>query len=398
MDFSYTEKEEAFRYELRSWLEENLPVGWLEGKRELPEDEEAYKVFLKDWQRKLYEGGWAAIAWSEEYGGRNATLVEEIIYHQEMAKVSAPPSVNYVGLHMVAPTLMQIGTPEQKERYIHKILTGEEIWCQGYSEPNAGSDLAAIQTKAEKVGGKWLINGQKVWTSFGHFADRCFLLARTSTHPEKKHKGITVFLVDMNQPGVETVPIVSMDGERDFNEVYFNDAVAYDADIVGAVDEGWSVTISLLMHERTGIGAQLFTLEQQFKDLMEASKRYMLDDEAVSKNSALRRRLADLYAKSKGALLNYYRHLTDTLKNGHPGPESAMDKLIVSELTKELLSLSVSMQGPHAVLWKKDAAIDPFWQRQYLYSFGMTIGGGTSEIQRNTIGERILGLPKDLGR
>ena len=191
MDFSFTEQEEAFRAELQSWLHENLPAGWLEGNRQLPEDEGAYKQFLKDWQYKLYAGGWAAIAWPKQYGGREASLVEEIIYHQEMAKVSAPPSVNYVGLHMVAPTLMQIGTAEQKEKYIEKIATAEEIWCQGYSEPNAGSDLSAIQTKAEKVGDKWVINGQKVWTSFGHFADRCFLLARTSHHPEKKHKGIT---------------------------------------------------------------------------------------------------------------------------------------------------------------------------------------------------------------
>lgn len=398
MDFSYTEKEQAFRQDLRTWLERNLPDGWLEGKRDLPEDEVAYKQFLKDWQKKLYEGGWAAIAWSEEYGGRNATLVEEIIYHQEMARITAPPSVNYVGLHMVAPTLMQIGTEEQKEKYIRKILTGDEIWCQGYSEPNAGSDLAALQTRAEKVGDKWIINGQKVWTSFGHFADRCFLLARTSTHETKKHKGITVFLLDMNQPGIEVVPIISMDGEKDFNEIFLTDVVAYDEDIVGEVDGGWAVTISLLMHERTGIGAQLFTLEQQFKDLVKTAQSFMLDNETVGRNVELRQKIASLYAKSKGALLNYYRHLTDTIRNGHPGPESAMDKLIVSELTKELLSLAVSMQGSHAVLWKKDAVVNPYWQKQYLYSFGMTIGGGTSEIQRNTIGERVLGLPKDLGR
>lgn len=398
MDFAFTPTEEAFRQELRTWLEANLPDGWLEGNRSLPEDENEYKAFLKDWQKTLYEGGWAAIAWSKEYGGRNASLVEEIIYHQEMARVSAPPSVNYVGLHMVAPTLMQIGTDEQKEKYIHKILTGEEIWCQGYSEPNAGSDLSAISTKAEKIGDKWVINGQKVWTSFGHFADRCFLLARTSNNSEKRHKGITVFLLDMHQKGVETVPIISMDGEKDFNEVYLNDAIASDADIVGRVDEGWSVMISLLMHERTGIGAQLFTLEQQFTDLVRLAKSFALDGEAVSKNPEIRQKLASLYAKSKGALLNYYRHLTDTLKNGQPGPESAMDKLIVSELTQELLSLAVSMQGGQSVLWKEDAAVSPFWQKQYLYSFGMTIGGGTSEIQRNTIGERVLGLPKDLGR
>ncbi|MCK2011486.1 acyl-CoA dehydrogenase family protein, partial [Peribacillus sp. Aquil_B8] len=250
MDFSFTTKEEEFRLELRTWLEGNLPEGWLEGTSNVSKDEGEYAAFLRNWQRKLYEGGWAAIAWPKKYGGREATLMEEIVYQQEMVRVKAPALVNYVGIHMVGPTLMQIGTDEQKAKYIQKILTGEEVWCQGYSEPNAGSDLSAIQTSAVKDGNRWIINGQKVWTSFGHLADRCFLLARTNRF-DKKHKGITVFLLDMNQPGVETRPIIQMDGQHDFNEVYLNDAIAYDAEIVGEVDEGWKVTIALLMHERT---------------------------------------------------------------------------------------------------------------------------------------------------
>lgn len=187
MDFSFTKKEEEFRLELRTWLENNLPAGWLEGNRKLPEEVDEYSDFLRKWQNTLYEGGWAAIAWPKQYGGRDATLMEEIVYQQEMVRVKAPPLVNYIGLHMVAPTLMQIGTEEQKERYINKILTGEEVWSQGYSEPNAGSDLSAIQTSAVKSGDRWIINGQKVWTSFGHLADRCFLLVRTS-HQEKNTK------------------------------------------------------------------------------------------------------------------------------------------------------------------------------------------------------------------
>jgi len=398
MDFSFTKEEEAFRQEFRTWLESNLPDGWLEGKRDIPEDEKEYSEFLRNWQRKLYEGGWAAIAWPEKYGGRAATLMEEIIYQQEMVRVKAPPLVNYVGIHMVGPTLMQIGTEEQKEAYIQKILTGEEVWCQGYSEPNAGSDLTAIQTSAVRDGDRWKINGQKVWTSFGHLADRCFLLARTS-RGEKKHKGITVFLLDMNQPGVETRPIIQMDGKHDFNEVYLEDAVAYDADIVGEIDEGWRVMIALLMHERSGIGAQVFTLEQQFEDLVVLAKELKENGQPLIKNPFTRRTMVDLYTRSRGSLLNYYRNLTKTLKNGQPSAEGSMDKLIVSELTKELFSQSVSMQGHRGVLWKEDAVFgDSYWQDNYLYSFGMTIGGGTSEVQKNTIGERILGLPKDLGR
>ncbi|MEH7275537.1 acyl-CoA dehydrogenase family protein, partial [Neobacillus vireti] len=344
----------------------------------------------------LYEGGWAAIAWPKEYGGRNATLMEEIIYHQEMARVEAPSPINYIGIHMVAPTLMQIGTEEQKQLYIKPIITGEQIWCQGYSEPNAGSDLTGIQTSAVKDGDRWIINGQKIWTSYGHVADRCFLLARTSFHPEKKHKGITVFLLDMNQPGVEVQPIVQMNGGSEFNEVFLTDAVAYDADVVGAVDEGWKVLIALMLHERVGIGAQVFTLEKQFNNLVEMINT--INGGLLREDPIVRQKMANYYARTRGALLNYYRNLTNTLKNGRPGAESSMDKLIVSELTKEIMGFAQSVQGHSGVLWKEDAVIDSHWQEQFLSSFGLTIGGGTSEVQRNTIGERLLGLPKDMGR
>lgn len=398
MDFSFTPQEEAFRQELRSWLEANLPEGWLDGTFAINKETKEYELFLRDWQRKLYEGGWAAIAWPEKYGGRNAMLMEEIVYHQEMVRVDAPPLVNYVGIHMVGPTLMHIGTEEQRERYMKKMLTGEEVWCQGYSEPNAGSDVAAIQTTAVKEGDKWIINGQKVWTSFGHMADQCFLVARTNKF-DKKHKGITCFLLDMHQPGVETVPIIQMDGQHDFNEVYLNNAVATDAQIIGEVDEGWRVIIALLMHERTGIGAQVFTVEKQYNELVEVAKSLREDGEFVIEQPLVQKNLVDLYMKTKGSLLNYYRNLTKSLKTGQPGAEGSMDKLQVSELTKELLAQAVSLQGHPGVLWKEDAvAGNSYWQDNYLYSFGQTIGGGTSEIQKNTIAERILGLPKDMGR
>lgn len=397
MDFSYTAKEEQFRMELRSWLEANLPEGWLESQN-LPEEEEALGQFLREWQKTLSESRWAAIAWPEKHGGRNATLMEEIIYHQEMVRVKAPPLVNYVGLHMVGPTLMQIGTPEQQDKYIPKILSGEEVWCQGYSEPNAGSDLAAVQTTAVKKGDKWIINGQKIWTSFAHFADRCFLVARTSKG-EKKHHGITCFLLDMNQPGVEVRPIIQMNGEHDFNEVYLTDAVAYDSEIIGQVDDGWRVTIALLMHERTGIGAQVFSLEQQFAELVKLTQTITEDDKPLLAKTDVRKRLFDLYINQRGSLLNYYRNLTKQLKVGHPGVEGSMDKLFVSEMTKKLFSEAISIQGYPGMLWEEDAVYDHgYWQKNYLYSFGQTIGGGTSEIQKNAIAERILGLPKDVGR
>ncbi|PIC88148.1 acyl-CoA dehydrogenase [Sporosarcina sp. P20a] len=398
MDFTFTKKEEKFRTELRTWLEENLPEGWLEGKRDLPEDIQEYSRVLRAWQNTLYEGGWAAIAWPKEYGGRDASLMEEIIYHQEMVRVKAPPLINYIGIHMVGPTLIDMGTDEQKEKYLKNILTGEEIWCQGYSEPNAGSDLTAIKTRAVKDGDRWLINGQKVWTSFGHVADKCFLLTRTSNHPEKKHRGITVFLIDMDQPGVETLPIVQMDGHTDFNEVYLTDAVATDADIVGQLDSGWHVLIALMLHERTGIGAELFTLEEQFNETVKMAQQYKINGRPLIQDPFIRQKMAGFYARVRGSLLNYYRNLTTTLKNGQPGPESSIDKLVVSELNKELSSFAVEIQGHQGVLWDQDAPVDSKWQSLFLASFGQTIGGGTSEVQRNTIGERVLGLPKDMGR
>jgi len=398
MEFSFTKEEEKFRMELRVWLEENLPEGWLEGKKDLPTDLEEYSTYLRNWQRKLYEGGWAAIAWPKEHGGRDASLMEEIIYHQEMVRVDAPPLINYIGIHMVGPTLIESGSEKQKEKYIKKMLTGEHVWCQGYSEPNAGSDLAAISTKAIKKDDKWFINGQKVWTSYGHVADKCFLLARTSTDPEKKHRGITAFLLDMDQEGVETLPIIQMDGKTDFNEVYLNDAIATDADIVGEVDDGWRVMISLMLHERTGIGAELFRLERHFNDVVQLTKEYTLNGELLINDKSIRLKMSRLYTRVRGSLLNYYKNLTNTIKNGYPGPESSIDKLVVSELNKDIAAFTLEIQGHQGVLWKNDAPNNPIWQDLYLASFGQTIGGGTSEVQRNTIGERVLGLSKDLGR
>jgi alkylation response protein AidB-like acyl-CoA dehydrogenase len=395
MDFSFTASEEAFRNELRSWLEENLPDGWLEGKRMIPEDNIEKAEFLRGWQRTLSEGGWAGISWPEKYGGRGVTLIEEVIYEQEMARVKAPPILNIIGTAMVGPTILQIGTDQQKERYIHKILNGEEIWCQGYSEPNAGSDLAAIQTRAEKQGDKWIINGQKIWTSYAHLADQCFLLARTET-TGKKHEGITAFLVDMHQEGVETRPIRSINDRYDFNEMFFNDAVAYDDQVVGEVNKGWQVSLTLLSHERVGVARQTFRLQKLFEELAELATNLKKNGRPLIQDPLVRQKLVGFRASTRALLFNYYRHLTNTIRTGRPGPEGSMDKLASSELAQEMLAFAMSMQGASSTLWKEDAPVDASWQHDYLRSFAYTIEGGTSEIQRNIVAERILGLPKDI--
>ena len=395
MDFSFTNEEEKFRDELRQWLVDNLPEGWLEGKRAIPQDNEGQRRFFKDWQRKLFDGGWSGISWPEEYGGRGASLLEEVIYEQEMARVKAPPLINVIGVAMVGPTLLQIGTDEQKDKYVNKILNGEEIWCQGYSEPNSGSDLAALQTSAVKKGDKWIINGQKIWTSIAHLADKCFLLARTE-NTGKKHHGITAFLIDMHQEGVETKPIRSIDDQHIFNEVFLNDAVAYEADIVGEVNEGWKVSLTLLSHERTGVARQIFELNQVFDELVELASTLKKNGRPLIKNPIVRQEVGRLRARSRGLLLNYYRNLTNSIRNGYPGPEGSMDKLGASELGQEIYSYAMALQGSVNTLWKEDAAVGAEWQYDYLRSKAFTIEGGTSEIQRNIVAERILGLPKDI--
>lgn len=395
MDFTFLPKEEAFRTELSSWLQENLPNGWLEGKQSVPADAKEQAKFMKDWQKTLSKGKWAGVSWPEEYGGRGASLIEEVIYEQEMARVKAPPQLNIVGTAMVGPTLLQIGTEEQKEKYVPKILNGEEIWCQGYSEPNSGSDLASLQTKAVKQGDKWIINGQKIWTSFAHLADRCFLLARTE-NTGKKHEGITAFIVDMHQPGVEVRPIRSINDWHHFNEVYFTDAVAYEADIVGELHKGWQVSLTLLSHERVGVARKIFSLQYQVEEVAQMAKTLTRNGQPLIENKIVLQNLVKLRSKTRALLLNFYRHLTNTIRKGHPGPEGSMDKIVSSELGQEILAYAMTLQGSTNILWKEDAPIHESWQNEYLRSMAYTIEGGTSEINRNVVGERLMGLPKDI--
>lgn len=319
---------------------------------------------------------------------------KEVIYEQEMARVNAPPQLNIVGTAMVGPTLLQIGTEQQKEKYIPNILNGQEIWCQGYSEPNSGSDLASLQTKAVKEGDKWIINGHKIWTSFAHLADRCFLLARTA-NTGKKHNGITAFLVDMHQEGIKRKPIRSINDRLHFNEVFFTNAIAYDADIVGELNEGWRVSLTLLSHERVGVARQIFTSERIIKDLVAMAGMLHRNGDPLIQDPLVRQKLALLKAKTRALVLTFYRHLTKTIQSGHPGPDGSIDKLSSSELGQEILSYAMSLQGAANTLWKEDAPIHLNWQHDYLRSYAYTIEGGTSEIQRNIIAERILGLPKD---
>jgi alkylation response protein AidB-like acyl-CoA dehydrogenase len=394
MDFAFTAEEEAFRQELRSWLAENLPQAWREGWRP-PEDTPEEERFLRGWQRRLAEGGWAGIAWPKAYGGRGATLIEQVIYQEEMARAEAPGQINGIGIGMVGPLLMQIGTEEQKRRYIPKMLNGEEVWCQGYSEPDAGSDLAALRTRAVLDGDRWVINGQKIWTSGAHYADLCFLLCRTTENPPDKHEGLTCLIVDMHQSGVRTRRIHQMNNHRHFNETYFENAVTPADHVVGEVGKGWQAGVMLLGFERVSSAGRAFTLQQTYERVVTYCRTHGRGGEPLTRDPLVRQRLASYHGRVHAAKLNFYRNLTRQLRTGRPGPEGSMLKLYCSELQKELMDFAVSLAGPDAMLWN-DPETKLEFTEAYLSSFGGTIAAGTSEIQKNTVGERVLGLPKDI--
>jgi alkylation response protein AidB-like acyl-CoA dehydrogenase len=322
--------------------------------------------------------------------------MEQLIFNQEMARVNAPLLVNRVGILLVGPTLIEIGSEEQKQRFLQKILTGEEVWCQGFSEPNAGSDLANLRTGAERTDDGWVVDGQKIWTSYAHYADWCFLLARTDTSGTK-YEGITALMVPMDQEGVDVEPIQQIDGERDFNQVYFDGATTAASHVVGEVDEGWDATMTMLSFEH-GL-TQLYppdklSLEERWADLVEYCQETTRNDRPLSEEPRIRQRLAELHTKIQAGKLMNLRYIQDRMASGEAGAKGSADRVFSSELLKELEEFALRIQGPKATLWE-DGLEDGRWQDRYLDSFGTTIAAGTSEMHRNTIAERVLGLPKD---
>lgn len=397
MDFRKTPEQKEFQQELQHWLKENLPDGWLEGERNIPEEGDPEREdFLRNWQRTLYEGGWAGIQWPEEYGGQGASLMEAEIYQEEMARVDSPPQINMLGITLVGPTIMQLGTKEQKERFIPNILNGEDVWCQGYSEPDSGSDIASLTTRAEldEANEEWIINGQKVWTSYAHQADWCILMTRTDSSG-KKHEGITSFLVDMDQEGVDPNPIHQISDDRDFNEVYFDDAVVPNEDlyIVGEVDQGWDVirTLSSFEHGMT----RIYEIERRFETIRDYCQSQIRNGSRLIEDPHIRRQLARFETRIKAAKFTHYRHVREHMESGIPGPEGSIDLVVSDELSNDLENFVVSVTGPEASLWE-DGPDDGRWVHDYLLSYGLWIAAGTGDIQRNIIGEQILGLPKDI--
>jgi alkylation response protein AidB-like acyl-CoA dehydrogenase len=393
MDLNLTAEETQFRDELRAWLAANLPKDWNEW-REKPI--EVSFPYLRAWQRKLHDGGWAAVSWPKEYGGRSASLMQQAIFWEEMARVDAPPTANTLGLGIIGPTIISHGTEVQKKRYIPKILSAEEIWCQGFSEPNAGSDLAGLQTEARLDGGGYIVNGQKVWTSYGWVGDWCELVVRTDPSVAK-HKGLTVLLVDMKSPGVDVRPLRQMTGESEFSEIFFRDVRVPTDNVLGNVNDGWNVAISTLMHERGAFGARLHLLFKRNIDrLIELSHSIHRNGSPAAKDPVIRQKLAQCYAEVEIMRLNQLRAFSRMAATGVPGPEGSILKIFWSELNQRVQQIAQELLGPYGQLLGADHhAIDHgIWSYGYLRSRGNTIEAGTSEVQRNIIGHFVLGLPR----
>jgi alkylation response protein AidB-like acyl-CoA dehydrogenase len=345
--------------------------------------DEAEFAFGREWQRQLYEGGWAGVSWPKEYGGRGATLIEQAIASEEMARAKVPRPANVLGLVMGGPVVIAHGTTEQKERFLDPILSGEEIWCQGFSEPESGSDLASLKSKAVKSNGGWKVTGQKVWTTFAHQAKWCMLIARTDSDAPK-HKGLTYFICDMEQDAVEVRPLRQITGEAEFNELFIEDAYIPDENVIGAVGAGWNVAITTLMHERAGLGAaSALGLLAALDELVEmARERGMADDPIV------RDRVARLKIGVEGLRLGAMRALTQTMKTGVPGPEGSVAKLQWSYTNQALTELAAEVGGAEAL------ERDSLWAYRLLRARANSIEGGTTEILKNIVAERVLGLPK----
>jgi alkylation response protein AidB-like acyl-CoA dehydrogenase len=404
MDLTYPPEAESFRKEIRTWLEENLPSGWFEPGFSMTKDER--QRFNETWTAKLFAGGWICAGWPVEYGGKGLTLMEQVVLNEEFAKANAPMRADFFGDTLVGPTILQWGTDEQKKEFIPGILNGSIAWCQGFSEPNAGSDLASLKTTATLDGDEWIINGQKVWTTQAQHADYVFLLTRTDPNAPQ-HAGISYLLVPMHQEGVEVRPITQVDGSAEFNEVFFTNARCPKGNVVGGVNNGWKVAMTTLGFERgssSTTGYRRFLKEWE-SIVTEARRVGKTDDDLVRED------LVKAWSKVKIMEINGYRSLTDALHNTHNAALlGACNKMFWSEAHRSSMDLAINILGMQGqILTGKGPVAGPSGalrrgredypvselQASFFFSRSETIWGGTAEIQRNIIGERALGLPKE---
>jgi alkylation response protein AidB-like acyl-CoA dehydrogenase len=379
VDFELDESEKSFRDEVRAWLKANAP-------KDDSDEANQEKVIQnrRAWQKKLHEAGYVGITWPKEYGGRGGDFMDQLIFNDEMIVAQTPEPINVIGLGMGGPVVIAHGTEEQKKRYLPPLLSAEEIWCQGFSEPNAGSDLSGLQTRAEDKGDHYLVNGQKVWTTLAHVAKWCMLLTRERKEENPRH-GLTYLLVDMETPGVEVRPLVQITGDAEFNEIFFKDVMVPKSQILGEAGEGWAVAMTTLLHERGTLGMALATRAQiTAAELAEHTRKLGRGSDPL-----VRQKVAQHTIEARALQLNGYRAVTAMKRNGIPGPEGSILKLMWSELNQRMAETAVDVAGPAGQVGESTG-----WKYQFLRSRANTIEAGTSEVLRNILAERVLGLPR----
>ena len=404
MDLTYPAEAEEFRLEIRQWLVDNLPSGWFDEGFSMTDEER--KAFNEEWTTKLYGGGWICASWPTEYGGKGLTLLQQVVLNEEFARAQAPLRADFFGDTLVGPTILQWGTEEQKQFFIPGILKGEIAWCQGFSEPNSGSDLASLATRAVLDGDEWVISGQKVWTTQAQYADYIFLLARTNPDAPP-HAGISYLLVPMKQPGVEVRPIQQVDGSAEFNEVFFENVRCPVDNVVGGLNNGWKVAMTTLGFERGSSATTGFRrFLREWEKIVEAAQ-----DNGKNKDALVRQDLIKSWADIKIMQINGYRSLTDALNGTHETAKlGACNKMFWSETHKRTMNLAIDILGMEGQVLTGDGDAESVLpgnrrgrddypvsdlQASFFFSRSETIWGGTAEIQRNIIGERVLGLPKE---
>jgi alkylation response protein AidB-like acyl-CoA dehydrogenase len=393
MDFTPSPALERTRAQFRAWLEANLPAAEIWKQLESSNDEAARAHFLKAWQRRLYEARWVAVHWPAPYGGRDGSILEHLIVTEELLRAEAPPLINAPSISIFGPTLLTFGTAEQKARYLPKLLSADEVWCLGFSEPNAGSDLASLRTRAERDGDDWVINGQKVWTTYANQADYGLFLVRTDPSAPK-HKGISCLMVPLRSPGLEVRPLREITGDTDFNEVFLDNVRVPAGNLVGEVNKGWEVILTALGHERgTLLLVDRVRMRRHIEGLLRLAQR--IPNGAARSNRVVRQQIAAFYTEVEIMKLHCFKVMSD-LEQGRPPTDVSVLKLFGSELAQRLHDFALSLQGTYAQLRKGAPRVidDGQWQHGWLMSRALTIASGTSEVQRNTIAQRLLGLPR----
>ena len=386
MDFNDTPQEAEFRAEAAEWLKRNVPT-----REELNGLDEIQRCKL--WQKRKYDAGWACIRWPKEYGGRDASAIQSVIWNLEESKYSVPSGVFAIGQGMAAPTMMSWATEDQKKYHLPPLASGEHIWCQLFSEPSAGSDLAAVRTQAVRDGDEWIINGQKIWTSGAHYSDYGILVVRTDpTVP--KHKGLTYFFLDMKSPGVEVKPIKQISGGANFNEVFFTDVRIPDVQRLGSVGQGWQVSLTTLMNERAAIGGGGGL---GFERVYRLAQKVNIDDRPAIENGQVRAALANWYCQESGLRYTGYRSLTALSRGEIPGPENSIGKLVGASKSQDMASFAIDLLEMSGAMEDRETwAEGGVYTGTYMNAPGGRIAGGSDEIMLNILAERVLGLPQDI--